>query len=315
MENYTKWTEIPRMNIQSDRDAKVGEKICAFVINPATDEILENNLFIPDSDEINHYIWPKKFAEKINKTSSYICAGEMNENGNIEPLNSQYRNKLWKSNAKLTVYPTNCCLNCWKEGGGISSSGAIPPGMRIILSTKSKNYNLLYETLTFSSDSTTSTMYQWPYHLSVYINKNSLFLRSGEKNQETKLITPLKSSYRNKIWLPNGSNYTYDMKYEANDVLKSDAEKVFNNALATLTGVQPPSKTTVDQWLIGFSQGRFRDISYPSTNAGSNTAPLYKHLGRTRDIANYIYHNSVSEEDNLLYFCHRGTSFLYQSRL
>lgn len=34
MNEKTEWKEIPGMNIQSDRDAVTGEKICAFVIDP-----------------------------------------------------------------------------------------------------------------------------------------------------------------------------------------------------------------------------------------------------------------------------------------
>jgi len=155
----------------------------------------------------------------------------------------------------------------------------------------------LYEELEFVTDNKTSSMHNWPYYLSDYINKNSLFLRAGEKNTETKIITPLYSSYRNKIWVPNGNNYAYEIKYEASDNIKHDAETVYNNTIAMLTTALPPSKEVIDGWLNGFSQGKSSDISYPGNNAGSNTSPLYEHLNRTKDIANYIHHNPVPEND------------------
>lgn len=105
------------------------------------------------------------------------------------------------------------------------------------------------------------------------------------------------SSYRNEVWVPNGNNYTYEIKYEESDSITHDAEMVYNNALAMLTAAQPPSKEVIDGWLNGFSQGKFRDISYPGTNVGSNTSPLYDHLNRIKHIANYIHYNPVPEKD------------------
>lgn len=298
MNEKTEWKEIPGMNIQSDRDTVTGEKICAFVIDPQTDKILENNIFTPNENEAGQYTWPKKLAEKINANSINIRAGEMDENGNITPIGSQYRNKLWaKESSDLIVYPTNCFLDSWKSDGAISSEGAVIPGIKIKISVNSLNCNLLYEELTFITDNNTSSRYCWPYYLSDHINKNSLFLRAGEKNIETKKITPLQSSYRNEVWVPNGNNYTYEIKYEASDNIIHDAETVYNNTLAMLTAAQPPSKEEIDGWLNGFSQGKFSDISYPGTNAGNNTSPLYDHLNRTKYIANYIHYNPVPEND------------------
>lgn len=299
MNENAEWKEISGMNIQSDRDARTGESICAFVIDPKTDEILEENIFIPNNTEAGHYTWPMKFAEEINKNSNYIRSGERDDKGDITPIGSQYRNKLWrKKSSDLIAYPTNCFLDSWKHDGVISSAGAVIPGIKIKISVNSLNYNLLYEELNFITGNETSSIYSWPYYLSDYINKNSLFLRAGEKNKETKLITPLYSSYRNEVWVPNGSNYTYAIKYEASDNITHDAETVYNNVLVMLTAAQPPTKEVIDRWLHGFSQGKFSDISYPQTNAGSNTPPLYEHLNRAKDIANYIHHNPVPESDS-----------------
>lgn len=82
MNEKTEWKEIQGMNIQSDRDAVTGEKICAFVIDPQTDKILGSNIFAPNDNETGQYTWPMELAKKINANSINIRAGEMDENGN-----------------------------------------------------------------------------------------------------------------------------------------------------------------------------------------------------------------------------------------
>lgn len=298
MNEKTEWQEVSGMNIQSDRDAEKGEGICVFVIDPQTDAILERTVFIPNDTEVGRYIWPMKLAEKINKDSNYIQAGEMNDKGDIVPIDSQSRNKLWKkTNSDLIVYPTNCFLDGWKVKGEVSSSGGIIPGIKVVISVKSLKHELLYEELNFTTNDKTSSMYEWPYYLSSFINNNSQFIRAGEKNQETKLITPLHSSYRNSIWVPNGSDYVCELRYEIDERIKKDAKVVCDNILVMLTSDIPPLKDVVDEWLYGFNEGKFSDISYPQINAGSNVASLYEHLNRTRGIASYIYHNSLSDSD------------------
>jgi chondroitin AC lyase len=81
-----------------------------------------------------------------------------------------------------------------------------------------------------------------------------------------------------------------ETKQEENNAKNEDAMVVYINALATLTGLQPPSKEAVDRWLHGFSQGRFSDITYPPTRAGSHVAALHEHLRRIKSIANYTHH-------------------------
>ncbi|WP_421509817.1 hypothetical protein [Erwinia rhapontici] len=121
MNEKKEWKEIPDMNIQSDRDAMAGERICAFVIDPKTVEILESNILLPNDTETGHYAWPRKLAEK-NANSIYILAGEMDGSGNITPIGDQYRNKLWKKESSdLIVYHKNCFPDSWKSDGVISS--------------------------------------------------------------------------------------------------------------------------------------------------------------------------------------------------
>lgn len=215
MASNTKWVEITGMNIQADRDAHLGEKTGALVINPANDSIIENNIYIPiNSNETGQYSWPPKLAEKINSSSNVIRGGEMDAHGNIVPISSHYRNNLWKQEgADLIVFPINCCLSCWNDGGEIKSSKNLAADTKITIIVRSRKYGVVYENLVFSLTPETSGMYDWPYHLSTYINRNSLFLRAGEKNNSTHLFTPINSSYRNHIWLPNGSNYTYEIHY------------------------------------------------------------------------------------------------------
>lgn len=143
------------------------------------------NILIPNEAEAEHYTWPMRLSESINRNSNYIRAGELSEDGNIIPIGSQHRNKLWRrEHSELIAYPTNCCLDTWKKEGTISSAGSIIPGTKIKISVISRNHGLLYEALTFVTDNETSSMYSWPYYLSEHINDNSIFLRAGEKTKK-----------------------------------------------------------------------------------------------------------------------------------
>lgn len=306
------WVEVPGMNIKSDRDAQAGESICAFVVDKSTENIKQIISFNPIGDETNHYTWPEIFSDKINQQGVQIRAGEKNSSGGFDTVASQYRNKLWRpEGADLTVFSTNCSLDSWSDNGEINAISDLPVGLNLVVETKSKRHGVVYERLVFPVTREVSGRYTWPYSLSHYVNTHSLYVRCGEKNNDSKLIVPLVSSYRNHFWSPVGADISVSMQYQVSS-LSGDAEKTYQNALTAIQS-SPPSKETVDTWLKNFKGGLFADITYPAQQAGSNTAPLYTHLNRVKSIAGFV--RSIPVEQAQYYLsCAVAALNLYASK-
>jgi len=310
MNNKVNWVEVPKSNIKSDRDAKNGENISAFVIDGDSEEVLQEITYNPSTpDQENEYNWPKYFADKINEEGQLVRAGLKDKSGRFYTLSSNNKNKLWKPDGKkILIFSTNCHLDSWIDGGELKSFAGLPAGMRVGIEVKSKGKGVIYETMSTLLTPENSDKYRWPNKLSTFINEESLFIRAGEKDTKTKFITPLSSTYRNHFWLPAGSDLTVNLTFEATEDLVKDAESTYNNAVVAFKG-SPPSKKTVEAWISKLKDGKFNDITYPPRKAGTNTAPLLTHLNRTKSLADYVCSIPQEQREPYLFSAVAALSF------
>lgn len=295
------WVEVVDMNIKSDRHALVAERISAFVIDSLSGALLEVVHFTPkDKGEAEHFTWPRRLAERINAQAFCIRAGERTAEG-FAPVNSQYRNKLWKpAGESMEVFSSNCHLNSWIDAGNLRAGGGLPAGMSITLRIVSAKHGVCYELLNFVPAPGRAGRYDWPKDLAQYINHNSMLMRAGEKNDTLRLIEPVHSAYRNRMWFPAGSDLTFAARFEPTAQALESARRSYLAALA-VAAASPPSQQALDAWLAALEQGRFEDIHYPPTHEKvKNVAGLYTHLGRIKGFANHL-HQTEYDENNPYY--------------
>lgn len=205
--NASDWSNLPGLNIKSDRNAQKNEVFCAFAINANSGKLIERVIFTPTPDQTNQYNWPKYFSDHINTHAQFIRAGETEGNGQFNTIHSGYRNLLWHRHNKITThcFTTAAHLSNWKESLTLNAANDMPPYSRVVVSTILSAHNIAYETLEFIIEPEYTSQYSWSLELCKYLNKNSLFVKAGEKNTLTNVITPLGSSYRNKLWVADGS--------------------------------------------------------------------------------------------------------------
>lgn len=281
------WIEVNGMNIKSDRNALAEEHICAFVFDANNGQELERITFRPTPTQGGQYDWPKHFADQINRLGQHIRAGEKNSADGFDTIYSGYLNKLWKPFGEaVRIFSTSCALINWMDNGQINSYGDLLPGTSVIVRVVDPMFGATHETLTFVALEDEAGRFVWPYKLSNFINKNSRLIRAGEKNNESKLITPLYSGYRNKLWTPDGSGLTINLEFQVSEQTERDADAVCER-LKIRHKASPPDSNEIEKWLTGFRQGRFADIQYPPVQAGGNTAPLYSHISRVKAIGDF----------------------------
>ena len=292
------WIEMNGASIISDRDTLKGESLYACAINNHNGQVLSLVHYQPSDAQMGHYRWPKFFSDTINQASDSIRAGKK-IGETFKTHDSGYPNKLWHSNlCDIRVFTTACHLDNWITAGSIESAANLLPDSSIIIKVKDSSTGHILETLTFNPTKSESTQYNWPFFLSHFINTNSVFLRAGEKNLETRLITPLFSSYENTLWLPAHSALTVTLEHALAEQVKTSANTVHGDLIYKLRST-PPGQSEIDHWISMFNSGRFSDIKYPSGKK-INPAPLYTHLQRAQSIANYIARNQASAPERYI---------------
>jgi len=165
----------------------------------------------------NRYHWPLALALHVNNNSDYIRIGEKNAQGQIVPLASQYRNKIWMLNTmnsigsnfsyEVTVQPDSTPR--WKINGGqsaINSATDLPVGSNIeVVVTLPDNSEQ-----SFTYKVTRGGRYSWPADLARFINtqaaQHNIPVRAGERLSGDSFSTP-GSSYRNILWVPASGEY------------------------------------------------------------------------------------------------------------
>ncbi|WP_300730171.1 polysaccharide lyase family 8 super-sandwich domain-containing protein [Pseudomonas sp.] len=295
------WAEMKGANIISDRDALPGEVICAYAIDNDNGRVLSRVDYAPTTAEQSQYTWPKFFSDTLNQTSAIIRAGEK-EGERFKTHYSGYLNALWYASfLNVRVFTTACHLKNWLNSGLIESSGNLLPGASITLQVMDPSSAKVIETLTFNPTPVESSRYNWPYFLSRYINANSPLLRAGEKNQETRQITPQYSGYRNVLWLPALSGLTVTLQHILPEHIKHSAETVHAQLIAKHSAI-PPEHADIEQWVLACQNGRFNDIDYPPEGKQDiDPAPLYLHIDRVKAMADYIarYQDATPERFSL----------------
>ncbi len=185
----------------------------------------KNSIRIDDANEImrNEYHWPLVLATHVNKNSDLVKIGEKNDRGEIIPLASKYRNKIWimkayslqnyKFNYQLATDPE--LISSWKLNSvqsAINAKTFLPVGNKIIVSVKLPSGS----ERNFPFTVTRGSIYQWPYDLALFINEqaklNNFPIGAGERLSGDQFV-PLYSSYRNALWVPESANEKYSVRY------------------------------------------------------------------------------------------------------
>ncbi|MDO6407528.1 hypothetical protein [Pantoea phytobeneficialis] len=168
---------------------------------------------------LNQYHWPLLLAENVNKNSDLIRIGEMDEDGIIRPIASEYRNKIWILDFykqyryilanKVTPQPE--IVSSWKLNPlqpGITAERNLAIGSKIELSVTLPNGSKRrLPDFTVSR----SSKYFWPADLARFINRQASLLdlpiAAGERLSGDALTFP-SSHYRNMLWVPANESYT-----------------------------------------------------------------------------------------------------------
>ena len=292
------WIEMNGAQIISDRDALTDESLYACAINNRTGQMIDLVNYKPSGEQKDQYAWPKLFSDAINRTTDSIRAGEKIDH-TFKTRYSGFLNKLWHSSSDdLRVFTTACHLDNWMPAGSIASAASLLPDASITLTVKDSSTGHLVETLTFHPTKNQAARYDWPFFLSHFINTNSMFLRAGEKNLETRLIAPLLSGYRNTLWLPAHCALTATLEHAVAQEVESSANTIHTDLIYKLR-TTPPARSDIDRWVATLKNGCFTDIEYPT---GKKVKPvaLYTHIERAQGIANYIARNQDSAPDSYI---------------
>ncbi|EPP0275496.1 polysaccharide lyase family 8 super-sandwich domain-containing protein [Salmonella enterica subsp. enterica] len=287
------WVEIKDKCLISKKDLLVNHSVYIVVICQLTGAVLEKIEFTPlKKEEAELYHWPFLFAEKINKESAYIKAGEKNNTGSIEPLNSCYRNVIWKKTVDdIDVFTTNYQRDKWSDGGGVSSESPLPRGAFVKVVTKNIKTGYIYEVLEFSPGEELCK-YSWPAELCSMVNDKSLFLKGGEPVSDVD-IKPLSSSYRNHFYFPKGMPFYVDIIFGIDDSLNSEIDCTFKKIIDSII-FKPVAEELIEKWVSFFYQGKFNDIKYPRN--GGDPRSLYEHFNRIMNILMFARNDAVKNK-------------------
>jgi len=181
----------------------------------------------------------------------------------------------------------------WQDSqDNIRSNGDLLIGTNIRLSIFDRDSNIELEALTFSIAEDSAGHYTWPKQLSDAINTNMKLVRAGEMSSAGSIST-LKSQYRNRLWLPEGSNLIARLKIQSveNDHVQTVSDRItlqIHNSFSA-------SDQTLHDWLLSITPlGAFSDIPYPNSSQKiSDYTPVYQHLDRLLQLA--IYSQQLDE--------------------
>lgn len=123
---------------------------------------------------------------------------------------SDNANHMWRKDKSVRLFTTNIDLNNWDDAGQLSSSGDLSGGVEVLV--QSADGKRKYETWIFYPEKGREGRYTWVADLCQYINKSSLFIRAGKKDENKQLFECLGSSWANKFWIPVGSKLKVNYK-------------------------------------------------------------------------------------------------------
>jgi len=196
--------------LDSHRPLLPGENITAYAFKSDTGEELERVRLPVGGDGYDQYRWPHDFAVLINRHAKHMKAGLPDASGAFIPDWASFKNKLWCKEPNTRVFTTIGILNNWVEVerlnsngiGDLSSDGTAGVEVRV----QCENAKQPCEPpLIFRPGVDRHQQFRWEMDLARFINKNSLFIRVGEKNILTYVFDCIGSWDRNKFWVPVGS--------------------------------------------------------------------------------------------------------------
>ena len=211
-----KWDRVvpqSRGAVTSDRDAVEGESISLFVMDEATGEILERPTYKAVKDSLGQYLWPRRFASEVNRSSRYVQVGDKDENGVFTTFASGYKNRIWTPDQHIRAFSTSLDLDNWVMARPFSFERDLKAGDRMVVHVRSELTGYLYQTLTFSPvlKNNRATAADWTRALCEKLNKECVYLKAGCKNEKTRRIEPVADHDRNAIWVPVGSGLAVEV--------------------------------------------------------------------------------------------------------
>jgi hypothetical protein len=244
------WTIVGQL--YSGRGALPGETIAAFAFEDDTGVELERVVLTPTGRACNRWGWPFHFSALINSQAAYMRSGVQNADGTFTGQWSQSLNSLWRNDNNVRLFTTACDLSNWTEVETLRSSRDLRADREssVLVTVQSADGKQLYESLTFRPRVDRNTQYLWVADICQFINRNSLFIRAGEKNSETQFFACINSAARNKFWIPAGSKLkvSYEIVETAKpvDLLRNGD----NDLLPDMTGFEPDSLGVADnRWV------------------------------------------------------------------
>lgn len=293
-------TWVSMREINSERDLIAGESLQITLINTATGEPVETVRFSP-TPAVGQYDWTKAFADYINATAVHLRAGVLQTDGTFKTEHSSYLNKIWTDSAPDRVALTTACrFSQWSDLYTVNAVGALPEGTTITCNLLNKSTGDLYQTVQCHVPTERLGRYWWPAYLSETINNRGELLRAGEKDNAQKKFVPIGSSFRNHAWAPAGLPLTLEFDVGFSPAALASAAQVFTR-LCDQIPKSIPSAQDIDAWLSGFSDGKFRDITYPAQGSTvEDISGLNLHLDRAFRIACYLFSQATASPAHYL---------------
>ncbi|WP_439885346.1 polysaccharide lyase family 8 super-sandwich domain-containing protein [Pseudomonas syringae] len=299
MESTLDW--IAHRQINSERDLIEGEKLLVILVDSVTGSVVESIECAPSSGHSGRYDWPKYFADHINAHALHLRAGVRQADGTFRTEFSSYLNKLWAISAPGRVLLTTACyFNEWLDLYAINSIGSLPEASSITCRLSEKAHGTLYQAVLSEPPKEQTDRYLWPAYVSYAINGSGGLLRAGEKDEARKVFTPLGSSYRNHLWVPEGLPVTLAFDIGVSASALTSATQVFERLCGQV--LRPsPEQQEIEGWLNGFSDGKFQDITYPASGSTVNdVSGLTLHLDRIGLIASYTFRETAESSAQYL---------------
>ncbi len=199
--------------LESDRDAREGESVSVFVADEATGAILERRTYKAVKDSLGQYLWPRRFATDVNQSSRLVRMGDEDKNGVFTTFASKYQNKIWLLGKDLRVFTTAMHLDNWVQARSFAFENDLKAGDRIVVHVRSELTGYLYKSHTFTPTlkDKKATAADWTKALCEMLNKESVYLKAGCKNDKTRFIEPVADHQKNVIWVPLNSGLTVEV--------------------------------------------------------------------------------------------------------
>ncbi|MFG3447426.1 RHS repeat-associated core domain-containing protein [Stenotrophomonas sp. NPDC047960] len=211
------WIDLNQ--IRSDRAAP-GRKITAFVLDDATDEVLESLPFTPAKGRESDCLWTKDFAASINSRSKFIKAGVLKADGSFKLEASSYLNRIYTLNPDVRAFTTGLHQDNWVEAGSIPAPKDLKQGDVLTVRVSGPTGRIL-ETLSFTVGKDRLKAIEWRQDLARHINDKSVYLKAGrpytdkEVSKETLARQGHELFYastgKNIIWVPRGSGLSVEL--------------------------------------------------------------------------------------------------------